>query len=195
MAQSPEQLLADLERRFKSVAVRMPVAAGNVVVNFALDNFKRQGFLGATFQPWKPRKATTKWGKKSGRQGRSILVDTGKLRRATRIVKADWDSVVIGNDMPYAKAHNEGLRMGLIQQVSAHTRKVTKVGIVKTVGRKNKTNITYGRVATGNLQQVRAHTRRIDQRIPARPFLADSPYLQKQLQREMGGMILKALKQ
>ena len=67
--------LTNLEARFKSVAVRRPAMAGNIVVNFTLDNFKRQGFLGDYLQPWRPRKNPSKWGMKVKRNNRAILVD------------------------------------------------------------------------------------------------------------------------
>jgi phage gpG-like protein len=186
--------LDQLQRRFQSVATRLPVIAGNEVVNFALDNFKRQGFLGNSFQPWKARKNPTKWGQKPKRNGRAILIDTGRLRRSIRIVRSNWDEVVVGSDVPYAKAHNEGVRLGEIQQVKSFTRKVTTLGVVKTVARKNSTGIKFGRKETGTTT-VAAHTRRINQNIPARPFLANSPYLNLRLQRIVAAEIMKAFKQ
>jgi hypothetical protein len=49
---------------------------GNEVVNFSLENFKRQGFLGATFQPWPKRKNPTKWGTKVKNNNRALFVNT-----------------------------------------------------------------------------------------------------------------------
>lgn len=185
--------LEELERRFKSVAVRLPLLMGNEVVNFALDNFKRQGFLGDSLQPWRPRKNPNKWGQAPKRNSRAILVDTGRLRRSIRVVRSNWQEIVIGTDVPYAKAHNEGLRIGEIQKVKQHTRKITKIGIVKTISQKKKTKIEFGRKQTGTTT-VAAHTRRVNQNIPARRFLGDSPYLRATLQRVAAAEILKALK-
>lgn len=165
--------LKELERRFKAMAPTLPRLAGNEVVNFALDNFRKQGFMGSSFRPWKPRKNPTKWGQAPKRNGRSILVQTGRLRRSIRVTQASWALTTIGTDVPYARAHNEGLRMGQIQTVKGFTRK-------KTAKRK--------------AHAVDTHTRRINQNIPARPFLADSPYLQRNIQRVLAAQILKALK-
>ncbi len=186
--------IAELERRFRQIAIRLPVIAGNEVVNFALDNFKRQGFLGDTFQPWRPRKNPTKWGTAPPRNnGRAIGVDTGRTRRSTRIIRASFDEVVIGNEAPQAKPFNNGFRGIVNQNVKEHTRKITKVGVVKTVSRKTKTNITFGRKQTGETT-VKAHTRKIKQNLPARPFLGNSQYLNAAISRVVAAEIMKALK-
>lgn len=187
--------IQELERRFKTIIVTLPVIAGNEVVNFALDNFKRQGFLGDTLQPWKPRKNPNKWGQTPKRNSRALLIDTGKLRRSIRIVRSNLEEVVVGSDVPYAKAMNEGVRLGEIQNVKSFTRKTMskKVGIIKTVSLKKSTKIEWGKYQTGE-HIVKAHKRRINQTIPARPFLAQSQYLNNQIARAVGAEILKALK-
>lgn len=160
--------IKELESRFKGVLVRLPAIAGNEVVNFALDNFKKQGFLGNSFQPWAKRKTFGSWGKANSREGRALLVKTGQLRRSIRVTSITTNSVTVGSNVPYAKTHNEGLRLGFIQTVKPFTRK--------------------------NGQSVKQHSRRIDQRIPARPFLADSPYLTAKLKRVITAEIMKALR-
>ena len=184
--------IQELQRRFAAVITTLPVIAGNEVVNFALDNFKRQGFLGNTFQPWKPRKKVTAWGK-TKRNGRSILVDTARLRDSIRVLRASMAETVIGTDVPYAKAHNDGVRLGIIQQVKSYNRKVTTLGIVEAKRLKTKTKISFGRVDKGKRVTVNAHQRRINQNIPARPFLKESPYLTAKLQRVIASQIIKAL--
>jgi len=77
--------LNNLERQWRQAYYTIPTKAGNGVVNFSLDNFKNQGFLGDTFQSWRPRKNPNKWGIKSKRNNRGILIDTGQLRRATML--------------------------------------------------------------------------------------------------------------
>lgn len=186
------QAIKELERRIKGALTTLPTLVGNEVVNFSKDRFRQQGWLGNTFEPWPARKSHSKWGKTPRNKGRAILVDTGRLRRSIRIIRSSWDAVVVGSDVPYAKAHNEGVRLGIIQQVKSHTRKVTKVGIVKKASLKTKSNITYGRVATGGTIQVKAHKRRINQRIPRRQFLGNSQYLTARLKRTAIAHIMKA---
>lgn len=160
--------IQEIQKKIKAALLVVPIKLGQETVNFALDNFKRQAFLGNANEPWSPRKNPTKWGQVPKRNGRALLVSSGRLRRSIRITKLNADSVSVGSDVPYAKTHNEGLRIGQIQQVKAFTRK--------------------------NGQVVSAHVRKIDQRIPARPFLKQSPYLTTKLKRILNAEILKALR-
>jgi len=42
--------------------------------------------------------------------GRAILIDTGSLRRSITVLKATWQSIIIGTTrIPYADRHNEGI--------------------------------------------------------------------------------------
>lgn len=159
--------IRELEKRFANVITRLPVIAGNEVVNFALDNFKRQGFLADSFQPWKQRKMPTKWGQNT-KGGKALLVKSGRLRRSIRITQISTQSVTVGSDVPYAKTHNEGLRIGQIQTVKSFSRR--------------------------NGQTVKGHQRRINQNIPARPFLKESQYLTAKLKRVLTAEIMKALR-
>lgn len=137
---------------YERAMLRIPLLAGNEVVNFTLNNFRMQGFMGNTFQRWLPVKKG--WRKKSGG---SILIGTGRLRRSIRITQLSATHVAVGTDVKYARAHNEGLRLGIIQTVKGFTRR--------------------------NGSNVSSHTRRINQSIPARPYLKDSPYLRARVKR------------
>jgi len=148
------QAILEVERKFRSVFARLPVIVGNEAVNFTLDNFRMQGFMGNTFQRWLPRKQS--WGnKKFG--GKNILIGVGRLRRSIRITHVSANMVAIGSDVKYARAHNEGLRLGVIQTVKGFTRR--------------------------NGTTVSGHQRRIDMRIPQRRFMGPSPYLNARLKR------------
>lgn len=162
---TPEEGIRQFGNKVRSVMLRVPVLAGNEVVNFALDNFKQQGFLGNTFQPWAQRR--TGWNKDK-RTGRNILIDRGRLRRSIRIVYVTQDSVMVGTDVKYARAHNEGARIGVIQQVKSFTR---KSGV-----------------------EVKAHTRRVNINIPKRQFLGNSPYLETRIKRVVSAEFLKTLR-
>jgi phage gpG-like protein len=169
-----------------------PTILGNDAVNFFLDSFKKQGWLGNSFTPWPARKIVTRWGKTKRNNGRAILIDSGRLRRSIRVTSATSNAIKIGTDVPYAKAHNEGTRIrGVIQQVSAHTRKKTRAGITSKKTLKTRSNITFGRINTGASIQVKAHTRRIDMRLPKRQFMGYSPYLDKALKRRLMAELMK----
>jgi hypothetical protein len=173
-----EQQLLALRKQVAS----LPVLIGNEAKNFALDNFKRQGFLGDTFEPWRRRKS-----KKEG--GRALLVKSGRMRRGLRVQQANWDGVIIADDVPYAKAHNEGFN-GKVN-VKAHQRNKfarTKVGSGKFT-KSGKERIKTVQSISGS-SMVKQHTRQM--RIPRRRFIGKSQYLMNRLQRIAVAHILKA---
>jgi phage gpG-like protein len=160
---------------------------GNDIVNFSLDNFKSQAWLGYSLEPWRQRSSKAK-----RNNGRAILVDTGRLRRSIRITSISTGSVTVGTDVPYARAHNEGFR-GTVN-VKAHTR--NKYGKEKTgSGKFTKKGVERMKTVQkiSGTGQVKAHTRKVN--LPKRQFLGlDSPYLQKQLQRRLQAELMKGLR-
>lgn len=160
--------IEELEKRFLAALPVASAAIGAEAVNFALDNFKNQGFTGAAFQPWPPRKNPTAWGTAPARASRSLLVDSGTLKGSIRVLRSNAEEVVIGTDVPYAKAHNEGFKGQVVQEVKAFTRR--------------------------NGQSVKAFTRTINQNIPQRQFIGDSPYLMQRAKRMFISIMMKQLK-
>lgn len=183
----PAQGIEQLRQQFRGAYLRLPIILGNEAVNFTLDNFRLQGFMGASFQRWLPVKQNS-WGKK--KRGNSILISSGRLRRSIRIVQLNADMVSIGSDVKYARAHNEGLRMGFIQQVKGHERKITGIGTVHSIATKRTRKV---KVQVGS-QNVKAHTRRVDMRIPPRPFMGNSPYLNARLKRAGTALFLREIR-
>jgi len=90
-------------------------AIGNIAVNEAKTNFKRQGFMDRSVKPWKPRKRKDK-----NPKIRAILVGPadkggGRLRRSIRRISVSNKRVTIGSKgkaAVYAGVHNYGLRAG-----------------------------------------------------------------------------------
>lgn len=191
MTQSPNFPIKQVEQHFKRVMQYAPVMLGNDAVNFFLDSFKYQAWRGANgWESWKPRKVNSKWGKTKRNKGRALLVDTGKLRRSIRIVEAHFMQVTIGTDVPYARAHNEGVRLGEIQNVKGYWRKQNRTERVR-IGKSDR--YKDKRVYDRNVW-VGQHTRRINQNIPRRQFMGDSPYLTRQLNRRLEAELSKALR-
>lgn len=183
--------LNQVERHIQSVMLYAPGMLANDAVNFFLDRFREQGWLGTGFQPWRQRKAVTKWGGTTKRNsGRAILIDSGRLRRSIRATSIMNGEIKIGSDVPYAKAHNEGMRLGLIQQVGQFERKRFGQAIVKKKTLKKRSNITWGKVQTGTIK-VKAHTRRVNMRIPQRQFMGDSQVLRAKLIRRLETELMK----
>jgi phage gpG-like protein len=189
---NPADVIKTMEEKVRAVMKTLPRLAGNEVVNFSKDNFRRQGFLGDSVEYWPARKVQGK------RKGRAILVDTGRLRRATRVISADWNEVKVGNDTPYAKAHNEGLRIQVTQNVRAFRRKVSSRNVkgITGGGRLNKKG-TAQRLKTGTVAHgvtfVKAHTRKVNMKLPKRKFLGNSPYLNRNIGRMIASQLQKAL--
>lgn len=166
----------------------IPRRAGVLAVNFSKDRFRSQSWVDNIREPWKKRKAES-WGRKP-RKGRAILVDSGRLRRSIRVISTSPDRVVIGTDVPYAEAHNEGFTGKITQKVKAHTRR--KFGRIQSTNiETRKRSSRRGQVGGG---QVKAHTRIIDQKIPRRRFIGSSALLNRQLERMITVEIVRAVK-
>ena len=191
-----EDVVKRVEVKVKATLKALPRMVGNEAVNFFRNSFKLQGWLGNSFQAWPKRKTKSNWGKTPRNKGRAILIDTGKLRRGIRLVNADWNSVRIANDFTYAKAHNEGVRLGIIQTVRSYKRnQYTKQKVGKGIYsiKTRKERMKSIKVVSGTIT-VRQHKRRINQRIPRRQFMGNSPYLNRNIHRLIASELNKALK-
>lgn len=177
MFKSTEEALRKIQEKVAATLRELPPVIGEAAVNFTLDNFERQAWLGDNTEPWQKRKNPTKWGKRD-ETDRAILVKTAKLKRSIRISRIVDNAVYIqagGTDVPYARVHNEGFRGEVKQQVKPHTRKM-KDG--KTVG-------------------VSEFERTIQQNIPKRKFIgheSESPYLRAKIRRETLAYIRSRMK-
>lgn len=178
--------LREVEAHFKQVLQYAPNMLGNDAVNFFLDNFKRQGWLGNTLEPWKKRSSKAK-----RNTGRAILIDSGRLRRSIRITSVSTGSVTIGTDVPYAKAHNEGFR-GTVNVKAFNRNKYSKekVGSGKLTKKGVERMKTVQRISSTST--VKGHTRKVN--LPKRQFMGESPYLTKQLQRRLQAELMKGLR-
>lgn len=157
---------------------------GNMAVNFFIDSFNRQGWLGNTLEPWVKRKSNK-------RPGRAILVDSGRLRRSIRIVSTGVGQVEIGTDVPYARAHNEGFR-GVVT-VKAHTRNrysSAKVGTGKLT-KSGKERMKTVQTVSGTIH-VQQFTRKMN--LPKRQFMGYSPILENKIKRQLTAELLKTFR-
>lgn len=146
------QVVKDYQRFKKS----LPQAIGTEAVNFAKDNFRKQGFQDVGIKKWKKRKAGSR-----RNRGRAILVDTGTLKRSIRITRITRSQVHIGSSVEYAQIHNEGGQVSGTANVRSH-RRTTR---------------------TGARVRVRAHTRKVNFRMPQRQFIGPSQELDRRIQK------------
>lgn len=159
----------------------LPNLLANQAQTFFVQSFKKQGWDDNGVKAWAKRQDT---GKKS--QGRSILVKSGKLRRAVgqSIRVKSFDKIQLVVALPYAAVHNEGYN----GMRAAHSRAMfTKSSTREFIGLKrnkkgqlkeaHKRTTIYTR--TGEAQ-VKAHMFKI----PKRQFMGDSATL-RQMQRKL----------
>lgn len=200
-----ENIFENLVGSFKKALNKLPGLVGKEALHFIADNFAKQGFMGETFQPWKRRKSPTKWGTKPKRTGRNLLVLDGHLRPGWRVQEKTLEQVTLANHVPYAKAHNEGFRGSVHQAVGSFTRKQTYAGVAgkfkvngvevitgAAMSIKSKKNLKPRKVQAPTF--VTGFNRKIQQNIPQRKMIGNSPYLTARVSRVVAAELIKALK-
>jgi len=126
-------------KRLEQTKSELPKIFANDAMNFVNDNFKKQGFDNMPIERWREVKrrmqGTKAWKypkkKALGRRTRAILVQTGRLRRATYIKKATWSETTIANPTPYADYHNSGTARIPQRQFMGHSKALEKIQIAK----------------------------------------------------------------
>jgi phage gpG-like protein len=168
-----EKQFADFIKKVDAMLKRLPLLIGNTAKNFFQDRFKTQDWVDYSTVPWARRKAGAKRDK-----GRAILTDTGRLKRSIRVVRADWGSVQVGTDVPYAAAHNNGFRGAV--QVSEHSR-IASRKVSTRFGKQGQGLKTGRKKIRGRGHQVRAHIRQVN--MPQRRFIGNSHALDIRIDR------------
>lgn len=171
-----EDRLKQLQNEISGKLRQLPPLIGEEVVNFTLDNFKKEAWQDQGAEPWEKRKSPTKWGQKQD-EDRALLIGkgSGRLRRSIRVGQILEDKVQViagGADTPYARAHNEGFKGLVHQHVREHIR----------------------RTRNGGQYTVKAHDRSIEQNIPKRQFIGNSAQ-SAELRERINSLIRKVLKQ
>lgn len=144
-------------------------AMGISAIDFIDENFAKQGFQGAAFQPWPKRLKKDK-----GRQ-RAILVDTATLRRSFKQTNAT-NHTTISTDVVYAQAHNEGLVINKPSRsviLNYSTKKGGKLRLSKVRTENQQRQIKQIRRAT-----IGSHTVKMKER----KFIGESPVLSSMCQ-------------
>jgi phage gpG-like protein len=168
-----DRKLNEIKKKYRNLKTKMPRIIGQVAVNFTKDNFRRQGFLnGGHVNKWKKRK-----GFDAGKK-RSLLTNTGRLKRSVGVIRASPSEIVIGTrGVNYGKIHNEG---GTIRQ---------------TVTNKQRSFFWAKFKATGNqLYKRMALSQKLEIRISKRKFMGNSSDLQAEMERKIKLELLKIFK-
>lgn len=155
---------------------RMPNEIAIIAVNFTKERFRDQAWFDKKREPWKERSRKREGKKRS----QTLLIDKGRLKRSIRKVLVSQDLIIIGTDVPYGQAMNDGFKGTIRQNVKSYTRALTKLGITGRKEGKRSSRVEFGRVRTGTTR-VKAHKRTIHQNIPARPFIGQSEALERRI--------------
>jgi phage gpG-like protein len=148
-----------------SAIVALPNKIATEAVNFSKERFVQQNWVDSTTQSWAKRKNS----RGSARRNKgAVLVDSGRLKRSIRKIEVSPTLVVIGTDVSYAKAHNNGFRGR--KQVKTYNKRSSK----------------------GNVYKVRAHT--VNVNLPRRRFLGESAVLNQRIERMATAEITRAIK-
>lgn len=159
---------------------RMASEFGTIAVNFSKERFIKKDWFGAVHEAWKPRKRKDRG---------SLMVRTGTLKRSIRKISTGDHYVIIGSDVPYAKAHNDGENSTKSVYVKAHQRRKTRRAISEKTGKKLKK-----RINTGDIIQVKSHTRKMNIKLPQRQFMGESRAMELRIQRHLKIEVESALK-
>lgn len=167
-------------RRFRNMLGNLPMDISVLAQNDFRENFRRQGYhnKGGVLIPWRKRSVV----RKRSDNGRGILIKSGKLMRGIRPAPNHMLAKVI-NSVPYAKVHNEGFK-GTVK-VEAHERAIYKrsregTGIHSIRSRRERMKTVSTRTGSA---EVKAHTRKVN--MPARPFMKDSPVLDREISKHI----------
>jgi phage gpG-like protein len=160
-----EQLKQDLAKLYRS----LPSKVGIIAKQFINQNFRLQAWQNSGIEPWARRKSIEKGAR------RSLLIKTGRLRRATTY-SIGTGYVLMRNNTPYAPIHNDGGSISQSVMVKSHTRRA------------------HSRRSRGGNQavpqsSVASHQRNQRLTIPRRRFMGDSATFDQQLDK----LILKEL--
>lgn len=157
--QNIEQFFEKFQAKVNAVQQRLPEIIGTEVINSSLDNFRSESFFG---QKWIPRKDKN--------NTRKLLVKTGALMRSPRIVSSMIGHVVVGSDIPYASAHNNGDIINRMARSETFIRNRYKKGTKKGLFKRGTTS--------GKGMTFKAYS----YSMPVRKFLGSHPKLKLQLE-------------
>lgn len=145
---------ANWQHRFDT---SVPYIVAETATEFYKERFKTEEWEGV---PWKPLNPKYKASKKRGKD--RILYATSNLLQTIKPAEVNQKRVVISagsTKAPYARVHNEGLRI---------------TGDFKV---KEYTNTNF--FGTGKRQLIKSHTRRVNFKMPKRQFMGHSPILNR----------------
>ncbi len=134
---------------------QVPAIIAETATDFFRDTFRTKSWEGNSWAELNQRYAAKKT---KGRD--QVLVSTGALRNSILTKEATPSRVVIsagGADIPYARVHNDGLRVKGVRSVGSY--------------------VNSNFMGRGKPLRIKAHTRNVDFTMPKRQFIGKSPLL------------------
>lgn len=144
--------IQDLRKAIDKVHNESPIVAMVEAEKYFKESFRTQSWEN---EPWISRKNDRD-------PGRAILTKTARLKRGFKRQLMGNRMSQVSNDVEYARAHNEGLRIRGNQYVRGHKR----------------------RQGNGRIN-VKPHTRKIDFTMPQRRFMGNSDILNARIKAKL----------
>lgn len=173
----------ELKKKFEALQRKLPMKVSAVAQKEFKENFTRQGY--------EDKSGVTKWKKRKqpegkGREGRALLIKTGRLRRSPR-KQPDAKTARVVSDVPYAKAQNEGSNENV--SVKKHSRRKFKhehegTGVFSVKTRRERMRSVKRANGSG---EVKSHRRKMN--LVARPFMITTDALIRKINKAVGNDI------
>lgn len=171
-----------VETHFKAVLQYAPGMLANDALNFFLDRFSQQNWLDNYPEAWPAKKV---------RDGRSLLIRSGRGRRSVRITEVITAGFAIGTDEEYMKAHNTGFKGTVnVREFTRNRYSKHKVATGKITSKGKQRMKTVQRISGSGT--VAAHTRKMN--LPRRQFMGESAVLTQKLIRHLTAELMKGLR-
>lgn len=166
----------------------LPNEVAVLAVKFSKDRFRDQAWYDNNKEAWKARKKRREGGK---RKSQTLLVNSGRLKRSIRKIKADQNEVRIGSDVPYAEIHNNGGKITANANVRSYTKKAHSR---KAHNRSRKGNIESVPAQNVSSHRIKAHRRKMNTTIPQRQFIGNSAKLARDIENLIVDRFEKAMR-
>lgn len=163
--------------RINSAVQALPSRIAVVAINFSKERFVKKDWVDVTAKRWKASR------KKKG----STLVASGRLKRSIRKISVTPSRVVIGTNVPYAQAHNDGAEFSGEETVRRHVRRQHRRRSHVRKGKRIKAQ-------TVKSYTVKSHSRKYSRKLAKRQFIGQSQTLNNQIDNIIRNEINKAIK-
>lgn len=158
----------EIFNRINTTVGQLPARIAVLAVNFSKDRFAQKNWIDSVANPWK----------KTNKRKGSTLVASGRLKRSIRKISVTPSRVTIGTDVPYARAHNEGLEISGTERVRSFTRKKHRRKSHIRGGKRIKAQIV-------DSHKVNSFTRKYKRKFAKRQFIGKS----KRLNNDIKGLV------